>query len=272
MLVDVTHLSSSIEERDDGGVLIGAAAKNTAVAEHRAIRERHRRGLRARSCPAPAPRSETWRPLEATFSSAHDVSIFTMTRRVATNANLTPDGAMRSAASTATARSSAPRTLASPRTLRSVRRPCRHWTPSSMSPARKDRARRPLRSFALLPGRSSHVETVLQPSELITAVRSRRQWRALRSLIGNARSVELVFALVSVAAAMQVRDGRILTSASARRSGGQTLARSKAEAALRGEADRKRVSAPPTRSLRTQTVERQCVQDRTGEAPRCYAR
>lgn len=40
-LVDVTGLSAAIEERDDGGVLIGAAARNTAVAEHGAIRRRY---------------------------------------------------------------------------------------------------------------------------------------------------------------------------------------------------------------------------------------
>src|SRR5260370_11899437 len=38
VLVDVTGLSSAIEEREDGGLLIGAAARNTAVAEHRAVR------------------------------------------------------------------------------------------------------------------------------------------------------------------------------------------------------------------------------------------
>ena len=39
-LIDVTGLSSTIEERPDGSWLIGAAAKNTAVAEHPVIRER----------------------------------------------------------------------------------------------------------------------------------------------------------------------------------------------------------------------------------------
>jgi len=39
-LVDVTGLSSAIEARPDGSILIGAAAKNTAVAEHRAVRKR----------------------------------------------------------------------------------------------------------------------------------------------------------------------------------------------------------------------------------------
>lgn len=39
-VIDVTGLSSAIEVSPDGGVLIGAAAKNTALAEHRVIRER----------------------------------------------------------------------------------------------------------------------------------------------------------------------------------------------------------------------------------------
>ncbi len=39
-LVDVTGLSTAIDERDDGSLLIGAAARNTAVAEHRAVRTR----------------------------------------------------------------------------------------------------------------------------------------------------------------------------------------------------------------------------------------
>jgi xanthine dehydrogenase YagS FAD-binding subunit len=37
-LVDVTGLSAEIEETDDGGLLIGAAARNTAVAEHPGVR------------------------------------------------------------------------------------------------------------------------------------------------------------------------------------------------------------------------------------------
>jgi xanthine dehydrogenase YagS FAD-binding subunit len=39
-LVDVTGLSSAIDERPDGSLLIGAAARNTAVAEHRVVRTR----------------------------------------------------------------------------------------------------------------------------------------------------------------------------------------------------------------------------------------
>jgi xanthine dehydrogenase YagS FAD-binding subunit len=40
-LVDVTGLPDAIEEAPDGGLLIGAAARNTAVAEHWAVRTRY---------------------------------------------------------------------------------------------------------------------------------------------------------------------------------------------------------------------------------------
>jgi xanthine dehydrogenase YagS FAD-binding subunit len=40
-LVDVTGLSAEIEETDDGGLIIGAATRNTAVAEHPAVRTRY---------------------------------------------------------------------------------------------------------------------------------------------------------------------------------------------------------------------------------------
>lgn len=40
-LVDVTGLSSEIEERDDGSLLIGAATRNTALAAHRTVRTRY---------------------------------------------------------------------------------------------------------------------------------------------------------------------------------------------------------------------------------------
>jgi xanthine dehydrogenase YagS FAD-binding subunit len=39
-LVDVTGLSAEITETDDGGLMIGAATRNTAVAEHPAVRTR----------------------------------------------------------------------------------------------------------------------------------------------------------------------------------------------------------------------------------------
>jgi xanthine dehydrogenase YagS FAD-binding subunit len=40
-LVDVTGLSNTIEETEGGGLLIGAAVRNAALAEHRAVRTRY---------------------------------------------------------------------------------------------------------------------------------------------------------------------------------------------------------------------------------------
>ncbi|MGY2734694.1 FAD binding domain-containing protein [Sphingomonas sp. UYP23] len=40
-LIDVSRLASIIEEHEDGGLLIGAAVRNTALAEHRAVRSRY---------------------------------------------------------------------------------------------------------------------------------------------------------------------------------------------------------------------------------------
>jgi xanthine dehydrogenase YagS FAD-binding subunit len=40
-LVDVTGLSATIEERQDGSLLIGAAVRNSALAEHLAVRSRY---------------------------------------------------------------------------------------------------------------------------------------------------------------------------------------------------------------------------------------
>jgi xanthine dehydrogenase YagS FAD-binding subunit len=40
-LIDVTGLSSAIEEREDGSLLIGAATRNTALASNRAVRSRY---------------------------------------------------------------------------------------------------------------------------------------------------------------------------------------------------------------------------------------
>ena len=40
-LIDVTGLSSTIAERADGSLLIGAAVRNTALVEHRAVRARY---------------------------------------------------------------------------------------------------------------------------------------------------------------------------------------------------------------------------------------
>ena len=99
-------------------------------------------------------------------------------------------------------------------------------------------ARCPIAQFHRLPGDTPHIETVLAPGELITAIElpppvagARQAYRKVRDRASYA------FALVSVAAVVRVEDGRIAQAALA--CGGlahKPWRRAKAEAALVGEA------------------------------------
>ena len=68
----------------------------------------------------------------------------------------------------------------------------------------------PVTEFHLLPGDTPQRETVLQPGELVTAVELPASEVAARSRYRKVRDrAAFAFALVSVAAAMQVDDGRV---------------------------------------------------------------
>ena len=86
-------------------------------------------------------------------------------------------------------------------------------------------------TFITLPGDTPHVETALRPDELITAVELPPLPFASRSLYRKVRDrASYAFALVSVAAALDIEGGRITEcAAGARRRGAETLA------GLRGE-------------------------------------
>jgi len=115
-LIDVTGLSSGIEERDDGSMLIGAAAKNTAVAANRAVRTRFPMLARA-ILSAPADKFATWRRSAATSCSVLDAPISTTMPAAVTSAYPVPD-AMRSTVSIDITRSLARRRRVSPPILR----------------------------------------------------------------------------------------------------------------------------------------------------------
>ena len=87
--------------------MIGAGVKNTAVAADRACASVIRCWPR-RSSPAPPPRSATWRRSAATSCSA-PAALFLRRCRALQQAHAGRRAAMRSTASTATTRSSAPR-------------------------------------------------------------------------------------------------------------------------------------------------------------------
>lgn len=234
-LVDVTGLSSAISESDDGGLLIGAATKNSAVAEHLAVRQRYPvlaqailAGASAQirnmatvggnllqrtrctyfydedgsRCNKRAP-GEGCDAIEG-FNRIHAI-LGASSACVATHPS---DMCVALAALDATVH------LQGPGGQRSV----------------------PLTALHTLPGDRPDIETVLQPGELITAV-------ALPPLAGAARSTyrkvrdraSYAFALISVAATLEVEDGAVKDVRLAL--GGvapKPWRASKAEAALRG--------------------------------------
>jgi xanthine dehydrogenase YagS FAD-binding subunit len=68
----------------------------------------------------------------------------------------------------------------------------------------------PLSGFHRLPGDTPHVETTLEPDELVTAVELPADPVAAHSRYRKVRDrASYAFALVSVAAALRVRDGRV---------------------------------------------------------------
>lgn len=208
-LVDVTGLSAGIEEGDGGGLLIGAAARNTAVAEHRTVRAQYPVLARAILAGASAQirnmatvggnllqrtrctyfydnagsRCNKRSPGEGCdaiegFNRIHAI-LGASPSCVATHPS---DMAVAMAALDATvhvARAGSSRTL-------------------------------PLTELHRLPEGHPEIETMLEPGELITAVelaplpaRARSTYRKVRDRASYA------FALVSVAAVLEVEDGRI---------------------------------------------------------------
>ncbi len=207
-LVDVTGLEGVIEARPDGGLRIGAAARNTAVAEHRTVRADYPVLARAILAGASAQirnmatvggnllqrtrctyfydddgsRCNKRRPGDGCdaiggFNREHAI-LGASPACVATHPS---DMAVALAALDAEVRLSGPK---GERTL-------------------------PLVAFHRLPGEHPEVETVLEPGELITAVElppasaltRRSTYRKVRDRASYA------FALISVAAALEVENG-----------------------------------------------------------------
>jgi len=208
-LVDVTGLSSSIEESDDGFLLIGAAAKNTAVAEHRAVCLRY--PVLARAILAGA--------------SAQIRNMATVGGNILQRTRCTyfydDEGSRcnkRSPGQGCDAIGGVNRNHA----ILGASSACVATHPSDMCVALAaldatvhvqgaEGARAvPLTAFHRLPGEHPEIETVLQPGELITAI-------ALPPLPGAARSIyrkvrdraSYAFALVSVAAVLELEGGTI---------------------------------------------------------------
>jgi xanthine dehydrogenase YagS FAD-binding subunit len=208
-LVDVTGLSNAIEERNDGNLLIGAATRNTAVAEHRAIRTRY--PLLTRAIVAGA--------------SAQIRNMATVGGNILQRTRCTyfydDDGARcnkRNPGQGCDAIEGFNRMHA----ILGASHSCVATHPSDMCVALAaldavvhlsgpDGERTvPLTDFHLLPGDHPERETVLVPGELITAVEIPNLPFAAHSTYRKVRDrASYAFALISVAAALEIENGTV---------------------------------------------------------------
>ncbi len=208
-LVDVTGLSGVIEERADGGLLIGAAARNTAVAEHRAVRTRYPALSRAIVAGASAQirnmATVGGNLLQRTRCTYfYDTDGSRCNKRVAGQGCDALDGFNRihailgaSSACVATHPSDMCVALAALGAIVHLRGAGGERT-------------LPLTDLHQLPGENPEVETTLEPGELITAVELPALPFAARSTYRKVRDrASYAFALVSVAAALEVDGGTV---------------------------------------------------------------
>ena len=235
-LVDVTHLSSAIEERGDGSILIGAAAKNTAVAEHPAVRSRVPVLSRAIVAGASAQirnmatmGGNLLQRTRCTYFYDDDGSL--CNKRVPGQGCDAIDGFNRihailgaSPACVATHPSDMCVALAALDAVVHLEGPEGHRLVAFCD-------------FHLLPGEHPEIETALRPGELITAVEIPNLSFAERSVYRKVRDrASYAFALISVAAALElegdvVKDVRIALGGVAHK----PWRAYKAEDALRGK-------------------------------------
>jgi xanthine dehydrogenase YagS FAD-binding subunit len=208
-LVDVTGLSTRIEEGEDGGLVIGAGARNTAVAEHMSVRTRY--PLLARAILAGA--------------SAQIRNMATVGGNVLQRTRCTyfyDDDGARCNKRTPGQGCDAVEGFNRYHAILGASSACVATHPSDMCVAlaalgavlhlRSARGERtvPFTDFHLLPEGHAERETVLEPGELITAIELPALPFAARSTYRKVRDrSSYAFALVSVAAALDMDDGMV---------------------------------------------------------------
>ena len=208
-LVDVSGLAHDIEERPDGSLLVGAAVKNTALAEHRAVRERF--PLLARAIASGA--SGQIRNMATVAGN--------MLQRTRCSYFYDHEGAhcnKRNPGEGCDAREGVHRMHA----VLGASSACIATHPSDMCVAlaaldavvhlqgARGARQVPFTEFHLLPADHPERETVLQPGELVTAIEIPALAFGPNSTYRKVRDrASYAFALVSVAAALEVRDGLV---------------------------------------------------------------
>lgn len=235
-LVDVTHLPGDIEQRADGSLLIGAAAKNTALAAHPAVRSDF--PLLSRSILAGA--------------SAQIRNVATVGGNILqrTRCRYFYDNAARCNKRQPQAGCDALEGFNRYHAILGASDSCVATHPSDMCVALvaldavvhlqgpAGGSSMPLAELHRLPGDRPEIETELQPDELITAIEIPSLGFARRSTYRKVRDrASYAFALISVAAALdideggKVRDVRLALGGVAHR----PWRAMKAEAALKGQ-------------------------------------
>jgi len=208
-LIDVTGLSDTIEERDDGSLLIGAGVCNSAVAEHLAVRSRY--PLLARAILAGA--SAQIRNMATVGGN--------LLQRTRCSYFYDLDGA-RCNKRTPGAGCDALEGFNRNHAILGASTDCVATHPSDMCVAlaalgavvhlqsAKGKRQVPFTDFHRLPGDRPATETVLETGELITAVELPSLPHATRSAYRKVRDrASYAFALVSVAAAIDIEDGNV---------------------------------------------------------------
>ncbi|NEV76081.1 xanthine dehydrogenase family protein subunit M [Rhodopseudomonas sp. BR0C11] len=208
-LVDITGLPAEITERDDGGLIIGAAVRNTALAEHRAVRRRY--PVLSRAILAGA--------------SAQIRNMATVGGNLLQRTRCTyfyDDAGSRCNKRNPGQGCDAIEGFNRNHAILGASKSCVATHPSDMCVAltaldtvvhvegHGGRRALPFADFHRLPGDRPDLETVLQPGELITAIELPAQPIAARSTYRKVRDrSSYAFALVSVAAAIELEDGRV---------------------------------------------------------------
>ena len=208
-LVDVTRLWDEIQETDDGGLMIGAAARNTAVAEHPAVRAHYPMLTRAIVAGASA-QIRNMATVGGNLLQRTRCTYFYDTDGSRCNKRSPGEGC------------DAIEGFNRSHAILGASPACVATHPSDMCVALAAldavvhlRSASGERTVALcdlhtLPGDRPDVETVLAPGELITAVQLPPSNLAARSTYRKVRDrASYAFALVSVAAAIELNGGAI---------------------------------------------------------------
>ena len=208
-LIDVTGLPGAIEETADGSLLLGAAARNTAVAEHRAVRTRYPMLARAIMAGA-SPQIRNMATVAGNLLQRTRCAYFYDHAGSRCNKRVPGQGC------------DAIGGFNREHAILGASAACVATHPSDMCVAlaaldavvhtrSADGGRTvPLTELHRLPGDHPEIETILQPGELVTAVELPALPLAARSTYRKVRDrASYAFALVSVAAALDTRGGAV---------------------------------------------------------------